>query len=359
MKSRTGDWVEVRSKDEILATLDKSGRLDGLPFMPEMFAFCGRRMRVHRRAHKGCDTIQPVRSRGLSNGVMLEGMRCDGRAHGDCEAACTVMWKEAWLKPVDAPATPLEVVGAECTEADVKAATRAPDTPDGKPAYRCQATDYPEYTTQLRTRNLSQFLEDLESRNVDVVEMLLTVPYFLYDFLAKPERPKGGAPFRWLYDRFAALTGLTPYPRRQGALEDGWKAPSVALDLKPGELVRVKSYEDILATLGKDNTNRGLMFDGEMVPYCGGVFRVRSRVDQFLDERTGVMRRMKTPAVILDNVWCRSRFSNRRLFCPRAIYSWWREAWLERAPDATAPSVEHALGAGAILRDLVREEEHL
>jgi hypothetical protein len=31
---RAGDWVEVRSKQEILRTLDKGGRLEGLPFMP-------------------------------------------------------------------------------------------------------------------------------------------------------------------------------------------------------------------------------------------------------------------------------------------------------------------------------------
>jgi hypothetical protein len=41
MKTRAGDWVEVRSKEEILRTLDKSARLDGLPFMPQMFNYCG------------------------------------------------------------------------------------------------------------------------------------------------------------------------------------------------------------------------------------------------------------------------------------------------------------------------------
>ena len=34
----TGDWVEVRSKDKIRKTLDKNGQLEGMPFMPEMFA---------------------------------------------------------------------------------------------------------------------------------------------------------------------------------------------------------------------------------------------------------------------------------------------------------------------------------
>ena len=56
-KLQAGDWVEVRSKEEILRTLDKQGRLDGLPFMPQMFQYCGKRFRVFKRAHKTCDTI--------------------------------------------------------------------------------------------------------------------------------------------------------------------------------------------------------------------------------------------------------------------------------------------------------------
>ena len=39
---RIGEIVEVRSPEEILATLDENGELDGLPFMPEMLAWCGR-----------------------------------------------------------------------------------------------------------------------------------------------------------------------------------------------------------------------------------------------------------------------------------------------------------------------------
>ena len=52
-----GDWVEVRSREEILATLDENGRLEELPFMPQMFQYCGRRFRVIARAHKTCDVI--------------------------------------------------------------------------------------------------------------------------------------------------------------------------------------------------------------------------------------------------------------------------------------------------------------
>jgi len=36
---RAGDWAEVKSADEILASLDERGCLDGLPFMPEMLQY--------------------------------------------------------------------------------------------------------------------------------------------------------------------------------------------------------------------------------------------------------------------------------------------------------------------------------
>ena len=57
MELRVDGWVEIRSKDEILATLDMSGRLDGLPFMPQMFKYCGQRFRIFKSAYKTCDTV--------------------------------------------------------------------------------------------------------------------------------------------------------------------------------------------------------------------------------------------------------------------------------------------------------------
>src|SRR5262249_3134143 len=94
-------------------------------------------------------------------------------------------------------------------------------------------------------------------------------------------------------------------------------------------------FKEILATL-KGVSNRGMNFDAELVPYCGGVYRVKTRVERFINESTGRMATMKTPAVILEGVWCRSRYSNHRMFCPRSIYSWWREIWLERVSESNA-----------------------
>jgi hypothetical protein len=337
-----GDWVEVRSKEEILRTLDKNGRLESMPFMPEMFAYCGKRLRVYKRAHKSCDTINPISSRRLPNSVLLGNLRCNGSAHGGCQAQCTIFWKEAWLKAVSGPDTGPTAGDNEtapttgCTEEDVWKAAKAEDQPSEKIHYRCQATDFPLYTTRMRLRHVDQYLEDYRSGNVSLKEMLQTTCYFLFKYIGRPLHGDDGGLYAKLYDRFQKLTGGLPYPRRPGRLEEGKEHPIVHLDLQPGDLVRVKSYEEILATISRGNRNRGLYFDAEMVPYCGGVYRVRSRVERFLDERTGVMLTMKTPAVILEGGWCRSYYSDRRVFCPRAIYSWWREAWLDRVPEDPA-----------------------
>jgi hypothetical protein len=37
----------------------------------------------------------------MENAVHLTGVRCDGQAHGGCQAGCLIYWKEAWLKRVD------------------------------------------------------------------------------------------------------------------------------------------------------------------------------------------------------------------------------------------------------------------
>ena len=68
-----------------------------------------------------------------------------------------------------------------------------------------------------------------------------------------------------------------------------------------------------------------------MAPFCGKLFRVKTRVETFIDEKTGYISRVKTPAIILEGVYCQSRYSESRVFCPRSIYIWWREIWLERA----------------------------
>jgi hypothetical protein len=336
-KLRVGDWVEVRSKDEILRTLDASGQLDGMPFMPEMFAFCGKKFQVYKRAHKTCDTVFPVRGRRVADAVHLE-TRCDGSAHGGCQASCLLFWKMAWLKPAGGMAegsTAASSTASGCTEADVVAHAESVDPKDGALIYVCQATRLPYATSQLDWWDVRQYIEDYRSGNVSLWQLFCGGFYFVSYWLSRAGIGMG-RPIRWFYDKFYPLWGGAPFPRKGGTIPDGEPTPVKTLNLRPGELVRIKSHEQILQTLNPRNQNRGLYFDAEEVPYCGQTHRVLQHVTRIVNERTGKMQEMKTPCVILDSVICQSRYSECRLFCPRSIYPYWREIWLERIGADTA-----------------------
>jgi hypothetical protein len=93
----------------------------------------------------------------------------------------------------------------------------------------------------------------------------------------------------------------------------------------------VKPREEIAETLTPKGRTRGLWFDREMLPYCGGTYRVRGRVKRFIEEQTGKMIELKSDCVTLEGVVCSGEHSHQRWFCPRRIYPYWREAWLRRA----------------------------
>jgi hypothetical protein len=345
-----GEWVVVRSEQEILATLDADGRLNGMPFMPEMLHFCGRRFRVFKRAHKTCDTVLKTGGRRLQQAVHLEGVRCDGAAHDGCQAGCLIFWKEAWLKrvsddatpPASTPASVPALSSTSCTRERLIVATRGDASPDAASAvYTCQATRLLEATTRLPWWDVRQYLEDYSSGNVALPRMLASVSFSLYNMLIHLGIGIG-PPLRWFYDRFQSIVGGVPYPHRTGRVPAGESTPTCSLGLKPGDWVRVREYPAILTTLDGSNRNRGLRFDCEAVPYCGGVYKVVARVDRIIDEQSGRMLHFKNPSVTLDGVFCRARYSRHRLFCPRSIYPMWRDIWLEQVsePQATGERAE-------------------
>lgn len=331
---KTGDLVEVRSASEILATLDGHACVENLPFMPEMIPYIGGRYRVSKRAHKTCDTVHQTGGRRLTDCVHLEDQRCDGSGHDGCKATCLLFWKLDWLQPVqgdsrtdiDSPPESDEDLRA-LTELS-QAATRRRDRSEDEQIYRCQATALYDSTTSLPWYDLRQYAEDWASGNTKLMHML-RVWFFhgLYKLMGT-----GVAYGLWerLYDAAQMRIGGYRNPFREGSIPEGEKTPARKLDLTPGERIRVRSHEEILATLDKSGKNRGMRFDAEMVPYCGNTYTVQQRVDRIIHETTGEMIQIKSPSVILDGVVCRSEMSPCRLFCPRAIPSYWREIWLER-----------------------------
>jgi hypothetical protein len=336
-----GDWVQVRTKEEILRTLDANGRLDELPFMPEMLDFCGKTLRVGKRAHKTCDPAVGIGGRKMASTVHLENIRCNGAAHDGCEAGCLIFWKEAWLKPADRASQTSGDSAAQgqfakqgrCTEAVLHTSLKlAPAAGETEPTYVCQNTQIKFATQPLPWWDLRQYLEDYTSGNVRLSQLAVGLLYSLWRTVAEAGVGVGSA-MRWSYDQFQRVIGGSPYPMRPFGVPKGSPVPRAQLDLQQGERVRVKPFKDILQTLDCNYRNRGLYFDGEMVPFTEREYEVERRQKQIIDERTGKMVRFKTDAIVLKDVVCEARYAICRRFCPRAIYPYWREIWLERVTE--------------------------
>jgi hypothetical protein len=324
---RRGDIVEVRSAGEILETLDDSGALDGLPFMPEMLRHVGRRFTVSTAVEKICDTISATGGRRMHDVVYLEDLRCDGSGHGGCQAGCRIYWKEAWLRPVNNGDNAAEAPIASpdlTTQLDRRAhaATRTTRDLDGdqEEVWRCQATEALKATEPLKTSNLRQYWRELRSGN----HRLFRFAYVCATGFVLEVRSR--------------LPGFRPLPLRGPGKQP---RPTEALDLRPGDVVQVRSPKEIAATLDENGFMRGLSFDREMIPYCGGTYRVQDRVEQIIDERTGRMLKIPSDCLILEGVVCSGEISPGRWFCPRAVYPYWREAWVRPVREGGQEQHQH------------------
>ncbi len=166
MSFKAGDWVVVRSREEILATLDPAGERDKMPFMPEMLKFCGTKLRISAVAHKTCDVACKTGGRRLDDAVHLDNIRCDGSAHDGCEAGCLLFWKKQWLEPADANARvdAGEGVGASAAAGDTlsqRLQAAAVRVENGEKIYSCQATRLFEATRPLKWWEPRQYVRDL------------------------------------------------------------------------------------------------------------------------------------------------------------------------------------------------------
>ncbi len=224
MLLRVDHWVEARTTQEVLHALDRNSRMDGVPFMLQMFEYCGQRFRGLGSAHKTYDPAFTGGGRRLGNAAVHLSLRCDGKAYDACQAGCLIFWKEAWLKLLSASS-------AGCD------ASLPVETP-------------------------------------------------------MPEK--------------VALSSCS-------SEEDVWRTPVRMAD--------------------KTNTTRDMSakprgFASSLRRFHGGTWR------------------------ILEDVWCRFRFSTCRMFCPRALYSWWCEIWLERVPASEGNDTAWARGASRSQQDV-------
>ena len=214
---QAGDWVRVRSIEEIEATLNHWKQVKGCTFMPEMAEYCGTTQRVLKSMKRFVDERDFLvkKSSGI---ILLEGAMCHGTSgFGRCDRACFHFWREEWLEKVDEPLASIP--------------------------------------------NVSE--EKIHNRD--------------------------------------------------------W--------------VRVRSLEEIEATVAHGKQLRGCAFMPEMADYCGTTQRVLKPMKRFVDERD--LRVKKSSGIILlDGVMCRGKADLGS--CDRACFYLWREEWLEEVNEQSS-----------------------
>jgi len=111
------------------------------------------------------------------------------------------------------------------------------------------------------------------------------------------------------------------------------------IDLRPGDLVEVKTPREILNTLDPAGTVEQLPFMREMVEYCGQRFRVSRRAVKICASGMkggSVLRGFRTDdVVILEGLRCSGADHDG---CQKSCVILWKEAWLRKVDDATVPS---------------------
>jgi hypothetical protein len=308
-KLRPGDLVEVKAPDEILETLDSDGTLALLPFMPEMVEFCGKRFRVLRRVLKTCayQSNSTMRVYATDDVVLLDSLRCSGEAHDGCQKACMIFWRESWLRRVEDGEVPVKVDdgGRDRLRGRLKTST-------GPKTYFCQASEIYKATVPLsRGARLAKCFSDVRDGNCSALEMARRISV-------------------WVFWRVRKML-LGQYASGPNKL-----TPAGGLNLAAGDWVQVKSLGGINETLNQKGYNRGLYFSPDMGSLCGEWRRVERKLEKFIVDGTGEMRRVHNTVYLEDSPCGCAHVALGG--CPRGEFSYWREIWLTRPSNGAQSS---------------------
>jgi hypothetical protein len=291
--------VRVKTREEIQATLDDHGRLDGLPFQGEMWQYCGHTFSIAQVINR--IYIEKGTVRKLAHTVILSDVRCSGLAHSGCQRRCLLLFKQDWLRPV-APNEARNPCG-DVDDVHEALASHADMPCQG------QSTVLTNATTPLPFWDVRQYIADLQAQRFSARDFMRMLAYmWLFHFRRTHPKPRQGSG--------DARQSCTPSPE--------------VLNLQAGEWVEVRTADEIASMLDAQGKYRGLYFSAEgMARYCGKRYRVSHRVERMIDEvserSVNLSNTVALEGVTCDGIGLRG--------CPRDCYWLWREAWLKRAPS--------------------------
>lgn len=102
-----------------------------------------------------------------------------------------------------------------------------------------------------------------------------------------------------------------------------------SMEIKAGDLVRVRSKKDINNILDNWRMYKGCSFMDEMYQYCGRTFKVLKAVHNFYDEANQRLVKCRD-ILILEDVICSGRRTLYKERCDRNCFLFWHTAWLDK-----------------------------
>lgn len=113
--------------------------------------------------------------------------------------------------------------------------------------------------------------------------------------------------------------------------------------LRRGDVVAVRSLDEIVATLDADAKFEGVPFMPEMTPFCGKTFRVHRRAEKTCVEGVGMRSLQNT--VLLEDLRCDGSDHDG---CQRGCLFFWKEAWLKQGAKADASPINEPAAVQSI-----------
>lgn len=101
MKYSVGDVVTIRSKEDVVETINPLNKKDGCLFMEQMWNYCGKNFRILKIVKNYFDEYRFKMFKVEPPLYILKDLICDGLVesleHG-CDRSCYFLWHEDWLE---------------------------------------------------------------------------------------------------------------------------------------------------------------------------------------------------------------------------------------------------------------------
>jgi hypothetical protein len=265
-----GETVRIVPEEAILKSVDpRTKALDGCLFMEQMGDYCGNTYRILKVVRVFLDERQHRTFEPKSPMYLLEGLTCNGRVSEfphRCDRRCFLLWHEQWL-----------------------------GRSDQGPSSRLDDRKKPSSSSAGSTRCQLQLYDELGHKNP------------------------------WLNEKLQfSIARLGHYRRKIRARlhTRNHAAARVQIprdEIRSGDLVRVRTAEEIKGTLDRRGQTGGCGFAGPMYRYCGKEFRVVEKVDHFFDQARERFCKCKD-LFLLEGAYCDS--------CDRNCFYFWHINWL-------------------------------